>query len=149
MPGSWSSSCPTTRGRGSSSLSWRHSGIRRSLVSDLPAVDAAACCCVPASRSVLASTCTPTSPLPPECLLHGVKEGLVLERLGQEVDGTHLHGALGHGNVAVAGDEDYWDSMALGHQHLLQVEPVLPRHADVHYDAAQTVEVPVLQELAR
>src|SRR6266446_2606521 len=148
MPGSWSSSCPMTRGRGSCSLSWRRSGVSCYPWSrtHLPSMQQPASASAP---QVAFWLCIPTSPLPPECLLHGVEEDLVVERLGQEVDGTHLHGAHGHRNVAVAGDEDHWDSTALVCQRLLQVEPAFPRHPDVHHEAAQTVEVPALQERAR
>src|SRR5690606_15130353 len=60
-----------------------------------------------------------------------VQKGLVANWLGEEVDGTGLHGLHGHGNVAMAREEDHWFSIPAPGQLLLQVQSARAGHSDV------------------
>src|SRR3569832_1788835 len=72
-------------------------------------------------------------------MLDAVEQGLIVERLFDEVHRAALQGAHRHGHVAVAGDDDD------RHLHLLRVEVFLQleaahfRHAYVQHDAARLV----------
>src|SRR5215813_582885 len=81
-------------------------------------------------------------------VLHGVEERLIVERFGKEVHGPRLHRAHGHGNVAMAGDEDDGDVIAGSLEDLLQLEAALTRHSDIEHEAAGAVIVAPVEELA-
>src|SRR5262249_4215867 len=81
-------------------------------------------------------------------MLHGVEKRLVVERFRKEVHRPRLHSAYGHGNVAMAGDEDDRDVIAGSLEDLLQLEAALTRHSDIEQETARAVIVAPVEELS-
>ena len=78
-----------------------------------------------------------------------VEQGLVAERLCEEIDGSGLHGLDRHGDVAMAGEEDDRLQVALRCQLVLKIEAAGPGHADVEHQAARAVGKLRFQQFAR
>ncbi len=73
---------------------------------------------------------------PRQRLANGAEQDLVVEGLGEELDGARLHGLNRHRDVAMPGDEDDRHVEPVCCELLLEVEPVLTREADVEHQAA-------------
>jgi hypothetical protein len=92
----------------------------------------------------------PRDALPPaDGLAHGVEQLLVFERLGEKIDGSSLHRADRHGNVAMAGYEDGGNVVAIGDEISVEVQTVHTRQADVEQQTACVVDQAARKQLAR
>ena len=67
--------------------------------------------------------------------IDGIKHVLIAKGLGQEVDGTGLHAAHGHWDIAVAGDEHHGDADFQLGEALLEIESAGARQAHVEHKA--------------
>src|SRR5262249_367666 len=69
----------------------------------------------------------------------GIEEVFVTERLRQEFDSAGFHGAHGHGDIAVPGDENDGQLHAKLGQLLLQIKTTEARELDIEYQAAGSI----------
>src|SRR5206468_2794538 len=77
---------------------------------------------------------------------NGVEEVLLAKRLGKKLDGTRLHGADRHGNVAVPGEEDDGQRHVRVGKFLLKVEAAQPGEADVEHETSWSMPLRAAQE---
>src|SRR5215218_7643014 len=77
----------------------------------------------------------------------GIQKILIAKRLGEEIDGTGLHGPHRHGNIAMSGNEHDGDSKVSLRQLGLEVETAHSRQPDVEYEATWNIGAFALHEL--
>src|SRR4029450_10447835 len=86
-----------------------------------------------AERVEALSECTqglitrPTGTITSKAGVAGMEEGLIPERVGEELDGTALHRSHGHRNVAVRCDEDDRELPVRRSELALKLETASPR----------------------
>jgi hypothetical protein len=84
-----------------------------------------------------------------QCVGDGVKQVLVAERLGQEIDRARFHGPHRHGDVAMRGDEDD-GYLNIGFDQLaLKIEAASLWQPDVEHEAAGNFRQRGLQHFRR
>ena len=79
---------------------------------------------------------------------NGLQQHIVVERLGQELDGSSLHRLHAHRHVTMAGDEDDRHIRSLG-ELLLQLETVEPWKRYVEHQATRNSGANARQEFRR
>jgi hypothetical protein len=82
-----------------------------------------------------------------EAELDGVEKLLIPEGLGQELDGAPLHRLHGHGDVAVARDEDDREFLVRRGELALEIQAALPRQSHVEDQAGGAVSRTRLEEI--
>src|SRR4029079_11266412 len=82
-----------------------------------------------------------------ECLVYGIEQQLVIERLGEDLQGTGFHHANRKRDVCVGRDENDRKVIPGGGQLLLQVQTARAWHADVENQAAGARRIDVAPEL--
>ena len=78
----------------------------------------------------------------------GVKQLLIVEWLGQEIDGARLHGADRHGDVPMAGHEDNRNLHVGPGKLFLQLEAAHFGHAHVEHYATGCIRNGALEKLS-
>jgi hypothetical protein len=81
--------------------------------------------------------------------IDGVEQRLLAMRLRKELDRSRLHRHDRHGNVAVAGDEDYGQKIAGFDQDFLKLESAGTRQSDVEHDASWRIGTRAVKKLLR
>src|SRR5258708_1849034 len=81
--------------------------------------------------------------------LDRVKQFLLAQGLGQELNRSGFYCPHGHGDVAVTANEYDWKRDARFDQRALKFQPARPRQSDVEHDAARRVGALALQEVLR
>src|SRR5262245_47438509 len=81
--------------------------------------------------------------------LDGIKQLLLAQRLGQELDGAGFHGSHRHGNVAVRADKYDWKVDVRFLQCALELQTARPRQSDVKHDAARRIPTLAIKKLLR
>src|SRR6266496_4090498 len=75
-----------------------------------------------------------------------VQQILVVNRFGQELDRTVLHGPNRHRHIGVAADEDNWQRQICLGQLLLKLEPALSGQPDVENQASGEIRRIAIEE---
>src|SRR5258706_3444329 len=81
--------------------------------------------------------------------LDRVKQFLLAQWLGQELNRSGFYCPHGHGDVAVTANEYDWKRDARFDQRALQFQPARPRQPDVEHHAALRVGPLALKEVLR
>src|SRR4030095_15552245 len=79
----------------------------------------------------------------------GAEQRLVVERLGENVDGARPQRADLERHIAVPGDEDDREVVTADRQDIVKVEPGLARHPDVEDETGEPRVVTALQKSPR
>ena len=91
---------------------------------------------VPAETSEALAEDTPGA-IACQSRLDRVKQCLLVQRLGQELDGPGFHRLNRHGNVAMTADKYDWKVNAQFHQGTLEFKSAHPWHFDIKHNAAR------------
>src|SRR5580704_12363197 len=84
-----------------------------------------------------------------QCLMDRVEQVLIPEGLGQELYGAGFHGPHRHRDIAMGGNEDYWDLNARIGQLVLKVQTVDSGKSYVQNQTTWLVRSLVVQKLLR
>src|SRR3954470_20164418 len=82
--------------------------------------------------------------LPPDTIarkaeLDGIKQILLAERLGKELDGAALHRLHRHRDISVGCDEDDWEFPLSGGELALEIKTASPRQSHIQHQARRAI----------
>src|ERR1700751_129236 len=77
--------------------------------------------------------------VPIKCHANSIQKLLVTKWLGKKFNRSGFHSTNAHGNVAVAGKENYWDTNVSCRKLLLEIESVQSRKPDIQHKTTRDI----------